>query len=275
MKKTPAQAELYKKHADIPKLINQRLLEKIAMMSIEPHRILEVGSGPNIAGDTLKSQFPNAHYYATDINLAMLGHFPKNETRLVANAQQLPFKAHAFSLIYSALCLEWSLMLPQWLKEIKRCLQANGVFCFATLGPSSLIELRKAWKSLDQDHEHVNYFYDMHDLGDMLQHQGFQHPVIEREDLTLLYRQPLTLLKELKNLGSMNMTPKKCLTLGHPKQWRQLSTHYPTQAEHEGYYPVTLEVIYGHAFGSNLSPEEKAAGTTRINVASIRRAPPK
>ena len=67
-------------------------------------------------------------------------------------------------LVFSNLMLPWCHDPETVLREFRRVLRRDGLLSFATFGPDTLRELRDAWAGID-GHTHVNYFYDMHDIG--------------------------------------------------------------------------------------------------------------
>lgn len=264
-------ASHYRNFSQLANLVNERLMGRLALLPIEPESILEIGCGPGDTLDELHKRYPNANLFGLDLSLTMLSLAKKNHQLICSDAHYLPLRNHSVDLIYSNFMLEWSPHLPSLLKEIKRVLSPNGVFFFSTLGPGTLKELRKAWRTLDDKHDHVNFFSDMHDIGDLLQKLKFKEPVMDREDLTLLYKSPIKLLKELKRLGSHKTAPHIVHSLGHPHDINKLQMYYEKSSEHPEYYPATAEVIYGHAFGSRISLEDEQQGISRIGINTIKR----
>src|SRR3990167_7078038 len=202
---------------DFLNTINERVIERLHYIPLKPKTILNLEKNKGNLSHLLKKKFPHA---------TISEFFP---TQL-----QLPFQTHSIDLICSTFTLESILDLPIFFNELKRVLKPHGLFLFSTLGPDTLKELRQAWQQLDH-YDHVNLFYDMHDLGDMLVKLKFENPVLDREDITLLYPDLISLNKE-------------------------------------NYFPTTFEVLYGHAFGSISLPEDEEKGMTRISIDKIKRS---
>jgi malonyl-CoA O-methyltransferase len=78
---------------------------------------------------------------------------------------------------------------------------------FSTYGPDTLIELRSAWAQID-DYKHVNDFYDMHDIGDLMQNLNFMDSVLDTEKIIIQYDNVKQLQKDLKNIGSKVLRDK-------------------------------------------------------------------
>ena len=87
---------------------------------------------------------------------------------------------------FSNLMLQWCNDPDRCLRECRRVLRPGGLLSFATFGPDTLVELRRAWAAVD-GHVHVNRFIDMHDLGDALVRAGLAEPVMDVERYTLTY----------------------------------------------------------------------------------------
>jgi malonyl-CoA O-methyltransferase len=122
---------------------------------------------------------------------------------------------------------------------------------FTTVGSDTLKELRESYKAVS-DTPSVHSFYDMHDIGDVMLHCGFQDPVVDKEIITVQYKSVATLLKDLKGIGSFNLSPHKspgCMT---PRRLQRVYDAYEKFKNPQGFYPVTYEIIYGHAMSPTL-----------------------
>ena len=110
----------------------------------------------------------------------------------------------------------------------------------------------------------------MHDVGDALLAAGLSDPALDTEHITISYPSVLSVLRELKALGSYlgYGKPKPGLTTAH-----QLAT-LETLAERDtdGRFPITLEVVYGLAWGSEISMRNQKRGNDiLLPVSSIKR----
>lgn len=256
----------YDRVAQLPQTVDGRLMERLDYIVTKPKTILDLGTGTGYLLPLLQQRYPRVNIYGLDISLPVLQHAQANNL-ICADANQLPFADSSIDLVCSSFMLEWIPDVFALLAEIKRVLKPNGVFLFATLGPGTLYELRQAGFQFD-DHHHVNMFYDMHDLGDMLMRLKFDDPVMDREDFTLLYPDVLSLIRELKQLGSFKKAEQVFPALTKKSYFEKISAVYPKDAETQR-YPATFEIIYGHAFGSNYSLKDEESGITRIPVSKI------
>ena len=117
---------------------------------------------------------------------------------------------------------------------------------FSTLGPDTLKELRASWKGVDA-YAHVHGFADMHDLGDALVRTGFSDTVMEREDLTVTYRQVADLMRDLKTIGAHNSAAARPPGLTGKGRMVTVVANYESYRRN-GMLPATHEVIYGHTW---------------------------
>jgi malonyl-CoA O-methyltransferase len=98
--------------------------------------------------------------------------------------------------------------------------------------------------------------------------EHFLEPVVDMELLALHYESLPQLVKSLKTQGVKNIHPKRNKGLTGRHSWNQFENNYNTLRTEQGKYPLTYEVVYGHAWrGASLRIEK---GTeTRISVSDI------
>jgi malonyl-CoA O-methyltransferase len=190
--------------------------------------------------------------------------------RVCADIEQLPFAADHFDLLWSNLALQWVGDLEASLRGLHRVLKPGGLLMFSTFGPDTLKELREAFAGLDT-HAHVNRFVDMHDIGDMLVHAGYSHPVMEMERLTLTYAELKSLLRELKAIGAHTVLGDRRVGLMGRHEWQRLSQNYE-RFRRDGRLPATYEVIYGHAWAGKKDRLEDGRQVIEWKIAQKRGA---
>jgi malonyl-CoA O-methyltransferase len=93
----------------------------------------------------------------------------------------------------------------------------------------------------------VNQFVDMHDIGDTLVHAGFADPVMDMEILTVTFDSLSAIVSDLKTLGVNNKLNGRSRGLFSPTKWKLAEKNYESFRK-DGKLPVTIEVIYGHAW---------------------------
>jgi len=224
------------------------MLERLDYLKLAPRRILDAASGP--PRRALGKRYPGAEVIALDFSLGMLRRgegffFQKRPYRLCADLELLPLAAEAIDFAWCNMALHWlSDPLPA-LREFARVLVPEGLLMFSTLGPDTLKELRAAAGA-----SRVHAFTDMHDLGDMLVAAGFTAPVMDMEMLDIAYRDPASLLDDLRASGQTSARTDRPRGLAGRRFSEALRAKLAPKA--------TFEVVYGHAWkGRGREPESK------------------
>lgn len=250
-----AHAADYESAADIQFEIGQRLFERLDYLKINPRFILDLGCGPGVFLKQLKKRYPKAQIVALDLAHAMLvaanakQPWLKKWDLVNADMQQMPFASGQFDLIVSNQVIHWADSLPAVIKELNRVMHPGGFLLFSTLGPDTFQELRRAFKQAD-GYEHVNEFYDMHHIGDCLVSELFEDPVVDMEILTAHYATLTDLLRSLKAQGVKNIHNKRNPGLTGKHSWRKFEQSMAECKTETEKYPLTYEVVYGHAWKS-------------------------
>ncbi|MDE1178934.1 methyltransferase domain-containing protein [Paraburkholderia sp.] len=284
--------------AFLPREIAQRMRERLDYIKIAPSAVLDAACGMGDDLPALRERFPEAPVYGTDISHAMLTRALRHDAgdtswrrflpasigkalgaRGPRFAQSdfaaLPFAAAAFELIWSNLALHWHSRPDQVFPEWQRVLKVNGLLMFSTLGPDSLKELRGAYAEVEAarglpGRAHVIDFVDMHDLGDMLVESGFEIPVMDQEVLTITYKSPQSLLRDVRRWGAYPFERDPAPTEGTGSGSSRRRLHDALLAALEarrrpdGTIPLTFEVIYGHAWKAVPRTTPEGHGIVRL-----------
>ena len=240
----------------------KRLVERLAYIKLQPTLILDLGCGTGFCAKLLKKQYPDAQVIGLDIATLMLQQ--SDSLKVCANAAHLPIKSASVDLVVSNTLLPSCEDIGQVISEIKRVLSKQGTFLLTTLGPDTLKEFRASWAAVDK-YPHAQALYDMHDIGDALLQCEFSDPVVDMETLTIRYRRVESLIKDLRESGSQNLSPKQRSTLTGKNRWQQFIKAYQQQADSEGRLPASYEIIYAHAW-QNQPKQKKSADGSEISV---------
>jgi malonyl-CoA O-methyltransferase len=185
------------------------------------------------------------HSSAKTLPKKLLTWFANSSARVCGEANALPIAANSIDLAWSNL-FALSHAAPAIIRELKRVLKPGGLLMLSTLGPDTLKELRAAFSQVDTL-AHIQPQVDMHDLGDMLAHEGFATPVADMEMITLTYPNLKRLAHDLRAAGATNLEPGRRATLMGKTRWAAVERAFEAM-RHEGRLPVTFEVIYLHAW---------------------------
>lgn len=278
-------AASYDAHAALQQEVTARLDERLEIMRIAPRRVVDAGCGTGRALRRLGARYPGAELIGLDLALPMLQAAREKSPpasglgglfrRLVARAtpaaqfvcadiERLPLKNSSVDLVWSSLALQWANDPEATFRELHRAIAPDGLLLFSTFGPDTLKELRQAFARVDGG-SHVSRFVDMHDIGDMLVHAGFQHPVMEMEMLTLTYADLKSLMRDLKGIGAHNAASDRMRGMMGKSTWQKLEQAYEAFRK-EGRLPATYEVIYGHAWAGDKTRLEDGRQVIQFNI---------
>ncbi|MBX9870034.1 MAG: methyltransferase domain-containing protein [Burkholderiaceae bacterium] len=251
--------------------ISQRMQDKLELVKIAPHCVLDAGCGEGDDLAYLSQYFPKAHVLALDGSLAMLhlaaerqresggsverllgkwtanwSFNKRNKNFICADFSRLPLATASVDVIWSNLALHWHPQPDAIFAEWRRVLRADGLLMFSCFGPDTLIELRRAFAAVD-GYSHTLPFVDMHDFGDMLVKAGFSSPVMDMEKLSLTYQQPDALFADVRALGGNPLDTRRRGLMGRD-QYQRLLQGLEQGRNQEQRLPLSFEIIYGHAF---------------------------
>ncbi len=253
----------YDAHAVLQREVGARLLERLGYLKVAPQRVLDTGCGTGHGLRLLRARYPGAQLIGLDIAPAMLAQSQKADPRpapwrrllsaatgqtsyVCGDAQRLPVAAGSLDFVHSNLVLQWCDSPAAVFREWHRALRPGGLVLFSTFGPDTLKELRAAFAGID-GLPHVSPFVDMHDLGDMLVHAGFETPVMEMEMLVLTYADLRALLEDIRGVGGHNAAQGRARGLMGRARWSLMEERYEAYRR-DGRLPASYEVIYGHAW---------------------------
>ena len=256
----------YEAFAKVQHEIGLRLLERLSYLKIAPKRILDLGCGPGVFSRELSLLYPKAHVVGLDIAPAMLALADKKQgwrhkwSLVAADMKNMPFATGMFDLVFANQVIHWGGPLAGVFRELNRVMNVNGCFMFTTLGPDTFKELRASWASVNS-FAHVNEFIDMHDVGDSLLAEYFLDPVMDMELLAVHYESIAKLVRALKKQGVKNINPQRNQGLTGKASWQQFENNYQSLQTENGKFPLSYEVVYGHAWKGEKRKTERGVET--------------
>lgn len=274
-----AKAGSYEQAAKVQNEIGERLFERLHYLKINPRYILDLGCGPGAFTKRLKKQYPKAVVVGFDLAEGMLRQAQSKQgwrkKYLLVNGDMasMPFPTGLFDLVFANQVIHWAHSLQTLMAELNRVMNAQACLMFSTLGPDTFCELREAWSNIDK-HAHTNDFTDMHDLGDYLLAEHFLDPVVDMEMIKAHYSTLPQLLHALKAQGVRNMNKARNPGLTGKQVWRQFEQALSGFRTEHGKFPLTYEVVYGHAWKGD--QRRLATGTeTMVSVEQLLKTLPK
>lgn len=273
-------AKTYDNTAVLAKEVAGQLVDRLQYMALSPNTILEVGSGTGFVAQALREvKFSKAYTIHVDyaVNMLQQSHHKRNTpgkiVDLCADTHKLPLKTHSIDLLISNLCLPFVDDLAIVLDEWQRVLKPGGLCLFTTLGHDTLKELKQAFSAVSP-YPHVQDFLDMHDVGDALVQAKFAEPVMDADVVTMAYEGVDDLLLDLKNQGVVNTAQQRSRGLFTPRFLNQVKQHYPKRdySGVDNHFPVTIEVIYGCAWATDVIPNKRVGNEIHVPFSTIKRS---
>ena len=250
-----------------------RLLERLALFRLEPECVLDIGAATGAGSAALAALYPEARIVAIDASLPMALRAQQNVPGIdvvLGDAHELPLETHSVDLIFANLLLPW-VEPDRVLAEFARVLRAEGLVMFTTVGPDTLVELRRAWSVAD-DHIHVHGFIDMHDLGDLAARAGLAEPVMDVDRLEISYASLDGLMTDLRSTGAANSAVGRPGGLTGRGRWRAFAEALRPNAAAEQLV-VTVELVFGQAWGTGSGAQPAPAdGVARIAAEDLARS---
>lgn len=265
--------------------ISGRMRERLQLIKVAPGKILDAGCGDGADLHMLQADFNQAVVLGLDASLEMLAEARRQRSANTSQLrkflpQWLPLPAAAFpapalacgdfaslplapstvDLLWSNLALHWHPQPDRVIAEWRRVIKTDGLLMFSAFGPDTFKQLRDAF-ALHDRFPHVLPFVDMHDFGDMLVHAGFSTPVMDMETITVTYPTVERLLSDIRALGGLPLESRRKSLTGR-QRWKRMTAALEDMRRPDGLLPLTIEVVYGHAFLP--VPKKTASGESII-----------
>lgn len=230
------------------------LLTRLKPLLIDAKTVVDLGSATGAAQRALARRFGRSRIVCVDIAHGMLHRARRKKAWLArvsyvqATAMALPFRNGSVDVIFANQLLPWIDDLDGVFSEVARVLRKGGLFAFATLGPDSLQEIRRAWACVDNE-AHTNHFVDMHNLGDSLVNAGLQDPVLDVDRLTVSYTSSARLFRDLAASGARNALLQRRTTLTGKRRFAAMVAELEKPAA-GGDIHLQLELVFGHCWGA-------------------------
>lgn len=245
------------------------LLQRLEPVVINARTVVDLGCATGQASRALSRRYRGARLISVDLSREMLrGHSPARwfakRSAVQADATALPFADHSVDVVFCNLMLPCVGNPDAVFAEVSRILSKGGVFAFSTLGPDSLLELRRAWRQADEG-EHTFRFADMHDIGDGLVRAGLTDPVLDVDRLTVSYASAASLFADLTATGARNSLANRRNTLCGKHRFNAMSDALEAQKSGDR-FELGFELVYAHCWGRG---EIATAGEYRVDAGRI------
>ena len=190
--------------------------------------------------------------------------------------ENLALPHQTYDLIVSILDLQAVNDVPGFLRRVRDHLLPDGLFLGATLGGSSLAELRDAFLAADAElsggaFPRVVPLIEVRDAGALLQRAGFALPVADVESHTVRYADALALMREVKRLGASNPLVERPSRLATLRLLGGAARMYGERfADPDGRVRATLEVLWMSGWTPHESQQKPLApGSAKVSLHDV------
>ncbi|AXE65576.1 SAM-dependent methyltransferase [Hyphomonas sp. CACIAM 19H1] len=197
-----------------------------------------------------------------------------------ADEEALQFEPERFDLVVSPLTLHWVNDLPGALVQIRRILKPDGLFLGALFGAGTLAELREVMSEAETEltgglSPRLSPLPGLRDMAGLLQRAGFALPVVDRDTVTVRYKTPEALLRDLKGMGERaafvrgvsRPLPRRVLA-------RAMDLYKERFSDPDGRVRATFEIVHLSGWApAPGQPQPLKPGSARASMAdAVRRA---
>ena len=227
----------------------ERLCDRLADVTRDFPLALDLGCHTGQVADALQGRGGIKTLIQTDLSPEMAKIAGKNgHPTFVADEEWLPFAPDSFDLVLSCLSLHWVNDLPGTLKQIHSILKPDGLFLAVLLGGQTLTELRQVLQKAEIELEgglspRVSPMAEVKDMGALLQRAGFSLPVADADQIDVAYRNPMTLLSDLRQMGETNAVAEAKRPLRRETLMRAMADYTQNFQNADGHFPATFEII--------------------------------
>lgn len=166
----------------------------------------ELATSSPTEGRTNEVIFKNANCYNTR----------NNEYRgaIHIDLENQPFNSDSFDLIISNLNIHWINNIPKTFTQIKYSLSDDGLFIGSAIGESSLKNLRYLLIEIESKLGcdtgfHFSPMISKYNMTQLLQKSGFKNVAVDSDIIAVEYKNALSAMKDLQNMGESNALYKK------------------------------------------------------------------
>jgi SAM-dependent methyltransferase len=182
----------------------ERLLDRLDDTTQRFTQALDVG-GRGVVAPLLRAR--RIEVVSCDLSPAMAA--LNGGPAVAADEEFLPFGRGSFDLVVASLSLHWVNDLPGALIQLRLALRRGGLLLASLPALGTLAELRQALTEAEAlltggAAPRVSPFVELRDCAALLQRAGFALPVVDVEDMRVLYADPLALLRDLRAAGEAN-----------------------------------------------------------------------
>ncbi len=193
---------------------------------------------------------------------------------ILAPVETIPLEPESIDLAVSLLTLQEVNDLPGLLIQIRRALQADGLFIGCMAGGGTLAELRESLLAAESEldggaNTRVIPFAEVRDAGTLLQRAGFALPVTDTESLTVRYDSMGGLVDDLRAMGATNaLIERSRRPLGRRHMLRAAEIYAERFSDPDGRVRATFNLLWMSGWAPHPSqPKPAPRGSATVSLA--------
>ncbi|MHA1523880.1 MAG: methyltransferase domain-containing protein [Alphaproteobacteria bacterium] len=194
----------------------------------------------------------------------------------VASSEALPVAPAVFDLVLSGLALHAIDDLPGALAQIQVVLKPDGLFMAAMFGGDTLGELKMALAAAESEvidgvTLRIAPFATLRDVGGLLQRAGFTLAVVDRDEITVRYASPLSLMHDLRAMGETNILHGRSRApLRRQVLERAMAIYQERFADPDGKIRATFEIFHLSGWRPHSSQQQPLRpGSARRHLSEV------
>ncbi|WP_081494766.1 methyltransferase domain-containing protein [Rickettsia canadensis] len=183
-------------------------MDRLKLINNNFSDILEISAKCGYLTGLLKDTYRNADITAIDMSPLLLDSF-NHDRKLLIDDEDLEFPSNSFDLIVYSLGLHWINDVQRFLSNIRTFLKPEGIFIGNFVGGDSLKNLRKVLIEAEimsnfAHSPHISPFIHFDHVPILFSQTGFAEVIVDYENISLEFDNPLALMREIKNIGESN-----------------------------------------------------------------------
>jgi SAM-dependent methyltransferase len=246
----------------------EELTERLGAVLRRFPLVLDLGTPTEAAADRLRAD----ERVGEVVRLAPS--LPAGSLTAVGDEEALPFRPETFDLAVSLLALQSVNDLPGGLVQVRRALKPDGLFVGCFFGGATLTELRQSFAGAESEREggaspRVAPFVEVRALGNLLQRAGFTLPVADVETVTVRYRDPFALMRDLRGMGLANaLRERRRGPLRRSTLLRAAELYTERFADADGRVRATFEFLWFSGWSPHASQQKPLRpGSAKVRLA--------
>ncbi|NHK27449.1 methyltransferase domain-containing protein [Parvularcula flava] len=236
-------------HDFLHRHIAEDVIDRLETIIRTFHRAAFLGPGAHYITEALTPASDVSHVVSGAFSPAMARLGTDGAPRLTADEEALPFADSSLDLIVSMMALQSVNKLPEALARMRAALRPDGLLIAAFPGERSLHELRDSLYRAESEitggvSPRLSPFTAIKDAGGLMQRAGLALPVADLIRLPVTYRNPMTLLADLRGMGETSvLTGRRKQTLRKDVLVRAMEIYAETWPADGGGVTATFEIV--------------------------------